>query len=179
MKIIIFIAFILIYKFTRNLVFRIMLKRYQKKYLEWTQDDSVPFVAYQMQILKLFKSAEIPDSTIRVTEVVAPMKIERFNISVFENMTVRRDDFYPEVNKKFDIAIGVYTSRMIETFNPLYWIDFVLFAPKRIIQNIGFDTEKVATKLCSILLTFIWWAIIFFLTFFYDQIKLWIIDLLS
>lgn len=148
-------------------------------YLDWIDNPSIPITAHQMQILKLFKNAEVPDSIIQVTEIISPTQFQRPTASIFENLTTRRINFYPEVNQKFDIAIGVYASRMKETFNPLYWIDLILFAPRYLVRYIGFDTEKAAAKICNVLLTFIWWVAMFFLAFFYNQIKLWMIDFLS
>lgn len=71
----------------------------------------------------------------------------QYNASVKEQFPSRIHDFALQTNKMFYEAEGVFLARAKEAFNPLYWIDFVIFLPKHFMAYLGADTEKLLTKI--------------------------------
>lgn len=76
-------------------------------------------------------------------------------------------------------AEGVYRQRMFDSLNPVYWIELIIYAPKKLLTYLGFDETKILFKTCNILLTFIWWSIMSIIIFFRPQLQQLIVETLG
>ena len=52
---------------------------------------------------------------------------------------------------------GAYKSKILETFNPLYWIELIIWLPKQFTLFLGLNKELKAVKTINILLQTIYW----------------------
>lgn len=73
--------------------------------------------------------------------------------SIFQNFPNAREDYAHSVVRMFHQATGVYRSRMIETFNPLYWIEAVINLPKQLLNYLGLPSESIVIKIAQLM----WW----------------------
>lgn len=179
LKIVIIFISIIAYKMISNYVKYKRCQKLSKMHLEWLTDKCDNFTQYKGEILALFKNADLTDSKVPVTQPSGYGQIASFSASTYLNFPSKAAVFAAEIANKFDQAVGVYHQRCLESLNPLYWIEAILFLPKNLLQYVGLDSEKVAFKLCNILLTFIWWLIGTLVIFFGPQIKQFILSLLS
>lgn len=58
------------------------------------------------------------------------------SIDVFDNMTANDQRVATFMLSAFKGAIGVYRKRIYDSFNPIYWIEFLIFLPQNIIEYI-------------------------------------------
>lgn len=73
--------------------------------------------------------------------------------SVLDNFPNRLEDHAVFTSRLIDEALGVYRQRFWETFNPLYWIDSILYLPRTILSYLGLKPDSVFVKFLNIF----WW----------------------
>ena len=178
-KVLIVICFIIAFKVISNFIKWKRCEKLSKMHIAWLADECDSFPQYKGEIKKLLKNANISDSYIPMSQHLGLGQISNGNASVYLNFPSRIIPIASSLSNKFDEAIGTYRNRVFESFNPIYWIETLIFLPKNLLQYIGLDSEKVAFKLCNILLTFIWWILGVLLLFFKPQINDLILSLLG
>ena len=152
-------------KFLLNLSKYLQCKHYLKKYHHFVTEDKTGwgFTESKPQIVKLFKGAGIQDSIIPHAEPVGWGHISTGHASVFSNMTRLRQDVVSLVLDMFHQAIGVYRARMIETFNPLYWVEFIINLPREILIYLGVSAGSVIVKISQL----VYWISAFIMSFLF------------
>ncbi|WP_207706239.1 hypothetical protein [Clostridium sp. HBUAS56017] len=144
------------YKLVINIIAFIKVKYFYKRYTLWLfQDRDMSLVTYRRAIITLFKNADIKDAYIPTTSKIGYGRIASFNASIMNSFPSAYEDFAVNITRMFHEAIGVYRSRIFETFSPIYWINSLIFLPKRFLTYLGLNAESVIVKL----LQCIWWFI--------------------
>lgn len=132
MKILFLIALILAIHFLLNIIRLMSTLRYYRKFKRKDKDLSQcrPFVE------RLFDKAG-------VNECLAATRYGGHKISyVLSNY-----DFIGLLEDTFQLAIGTYRFRILNTFNPTYWIDL----PQRILENSRLKYFKINKTIFSVL----------------------------
>jgi hypothetical protein len=154
-------------------------KHYLKEYLHWVVDPTWGLVEHKSKVLKLLQDAGVKDSHRGIAQPLGFMQIQTSNVSVMANFPNRRDDFFVLTRGMLHQAIGVYRSRILETFNPLYWIEFIVNFPKQVLSYLGVSPEKLVVKIAQ----FVYWvvgAVVgFLLTLFRPEIETLVRDWLN
>lgn len=122
-------------------------------YFDFLKQKDTNLSTYKRSIVNLFKRAGVKDSYIPTVNAVGYGQIASFNASIFANFPNLFKDHVSITLNMFDEAIGVYRSRIFETFNPFFWVECIIFLPKNILQYLGIDSEKVIVKIFQV----IWW----------------------
>lgn len=176
-----FFLFVLIvlFKFLTNYAAYYKCKKYREDYLKWASSSCDGFEEHRSEIIHLIEQAGISDSRIPVSQVIAPMQMASHAASVFTNFPTKNPQLAACMYGKFDDAVGVYRNRWMNAFNPLYWIESIVFLPKALILYIGADLEKPALRLCNVLTTAIWWISLFLLYLFGGDLYNHITEFLS
>ena len=104
----------------------------------------------KVESAKLLKDAGIKDSFVAHVEPVGYGQAQAGQFSVFENFPSDIKGMYYSMLGKFHEAVGVYKTRTIETINPFYWVEFIIFLPKYLLEYIGISQEKSLTKIIQI-----------------------------
>lgn len=145
-------------------------KKYYTQYQKYGegQYDFSSLKQNQHQVIKLFKDAGIKDSVCPVAEPVGMRHVSTSNISIFSNVFIVHNQYVKSiVIGMFEQAIGVYSSRIKETFNPVYWIETGIYLPKNMFSYLGVDSESVVIKIFQIL----YWTIGIIITGIYALYK--------
>ena len=157
------------YKFLINWNYCRRCQKLKAEYLEWLKGNTEYNIHEKRnEILGLFKQAGVEDRIIPVTMSPAPDYIQQASASAFENLTAGCKKINIECLQIFDNAIGVFKTRKKEAFNPLYWLDLLLFAPRNFLNYIGAG-ESTSAKICNIILQILWWIVEVLLVFFHDK----------
>ena len=173
--IIFFFAFL--YKLVRNLSRFIRIKILYKYYYSLCTPNTNPKVwETKQETINLFKIAGIKDSSIPVSKKIWSGYISAFKASLFDNYPNNRSDFAPHYFSMFDEAKGIFKYRIFECFNPFYWLDLIIFAPKNILNYIGVSSEERSTKILNVVLTFMYWIFGIFITVLKDKIQAFILS---
>ncbi|MFM2394341.1 MAG: hypothetical protein RLZZ546_2323 [Bacteroidota bacterium] len=91
------------------------------------------FIEKKNSAISLLKEAGIKNFSSPAYELTGFNQGYRHELDGFDNIHFLRDDIAGVVNIKFQEAIGVYKSRMKQSYNPFYWIEFVLKLPEKIL----------------------------------------------
>jgi hypothetical protein len=150
-KLLVAFVAIILYKFVNNFIRYGQCKYFLKKYHEYLEKPTWAFEECAPTIIKLFERAGIEDSKVPYIHPAGLGYVSTGHASVFSNLLATREDVVNVVLHQFHRAIGTYRSRMLEAFNPLYWIEFVTYLPKHIITYLGVPRESAITKVLQVL----------------------------
>lgn len=155
---------ILVIKFAWNLSRYIECKNLLQKYNQYIKNPSFQFAQEISRIVELFKGAGLQNGIVPVVKDVGFGQLQSFNAPLFENIMNTRGDVIGLIQTTFYQAIGVYRSRTLETFNPLYWIETIIYLPRRSLEYLGFSSESKISKFAQ----FIYWFIVTIATVLYS-----------
>lgn len=176
-KIIIFFLIISTYKVSTNLYYFFRIRHLSQMHLECLSDRAPNFPTYKAEIISLFKKAGVKNISIPITQSVGFGRAATFEADVFTNFPSAHSDISGGAVRMFYEAEGIFRQRIFETFSPVFWINSVVFAPKKLLEYLGFDENKSLFKACNVLLTFIWWVFGITIMFFLPKLKEIIIEL--
>jgi len=145
-RILLIVAGLLLLRFIINLSRFLRAKRYLARYHKWLENPDDKLLESRAQVRKLLKDVNVSDGYIGVTQHTGLNRIQTANVSVIDAFPNTRRDFVQGTNYLFREAIGTYRQRMIDTFNPLYWIETVLHLPKVVLTYLGLPPESVFIK---------------------------------
>jgi len=142
-------------KFVINLVRFLRTQRYLKKYKKWHSSRDEQFLESKAQVVRLLRDAGVPDARISVSQHVGYGHLEVTHVSVLENFPSLDSEMSSAVQRLMREAIGTYRARMLQTFNPLYWIELLIYLPREALGYLGVPAESVFVKGLQI----IWWVV--------------------
>ncbi|HMJ46800.1 MAG TPA: hypothetical protein VK498_05690 [Ferruginibacter sp.] len=132
------------------------IKKYFKLYKVYLDTPDYKFHKYKSQIVQLFKDADLPDFGIQRLEPAGYGQLKQINAGGYQNITVRENDIVAAVTSRFHEAEGVFRYRMLQSINPLFWIEFVFKLPQYLLEFVGVLPEKIVVKVALIL----YWLIV-------------------
>lgn len=151
----IFFILIMLVRFVINYFKFRRIKKLYKKYLKYLKERNIDFAEYKLEIQTLFKEANLKDSSVSHQEVISRQHFINSNASVFDNVTSTRADIVQIIKLKFNEATGVYKKRYKESYNPLFWIEFITKMPQYLMEFFGVLPEKIIVKVFLL----IYWVI--------------------
>jgi hypothetical protein len=129
---------------------------YVKKYRHYLDNHRDWYITRNRQsIVDLLTKANVEDCFLPHVEPIGYGQIQTGSISVFKNLAMLRVDVCGVVGQYLIEAQGVFKSRMLNSFNPIFWLEFVIFLPKNLLSYLGFKSEGTFVKLLQIA----WWCI--------------------
>lgn len=139
-----------------NLYYFVWAGIYIKKYKHYLDNQKDWYITKKRQsIVTLLERADIEDSFLPYAEPIGYGQLQTGNISVFKNLAMLRTDVCGIVSQQLVEAQGVFLSRVLNSFNPIFWFELIIFLPKNILTYLGFNPEGIFTKLLQL----IWWII--------------------
>ncbi|HSE21376.1 MAG TPA: hypothetical protein VLB68_06940 [Pyrinomonadaceae bacterium] len=168
MRLLYILIAILAIRLILNLSKYIRAKRYHDEYLSWlTVKRTSKLLEKRAQVVGLLKDAGVDDSYVGIAEPVGFMHVQTGNASVFDNFPSAREDMAGIMNTLLLQAIGTFRSRIWQTFNPLFWIEFLIHLPRHTLRYLGVSPDGVVVKLAQL----IWWLACAVFGFFYALYK--------
>ncbi len=125
-------------------------KSYYKKYLDYIGNPSYKFDEIKPQIVKLFEEAGIKNFTISRLEPAGFNKIRKLEINGFQNLALIDSELITIVHQKFHEAIGIFRNRMIQSFNPIFWLEFIFKLPSHLFKYLGLNSDNLFVKIVQI-----------------------------
>ena len=130
-------------------------KDYLNKYNEYLENPYWELSEHKSHVIKLFKDAGLKDSTIQFIKPLGLSHVAHGNAWVFDQFPNDREEVVGKTIDYFHQAIGVYRLRAREVFNPLYWIEFIIYLPKHVFNYLGVSPESVVIKIAQL----IYWSV--------------------
>lgn len=137
-------------------------------YIEWlaTENSSIKIFQYSSELKDLVSVVES-----RMLPYVQPLgmgHVSRGYADIFEQFPSRRQDFASAIIIMMEESIGFYKYKIRQCITPFYWIELIVWFPKKLLTYLGLNTELKSIGVISILSQLIYW-IVFTLNFFgYD-----------
>lgn len=170
-KAILFFIIVVIYKVLSNTYCFFRIKYLSQKHLEWFSDKAPNFPTYKKEVISLFKKAGIKNISTPAIQPMGYNRVASFNADIFTNFPCTHPDIFNGAIRMFYEAEGAYRQRILEAFSPMYWVDSIIFAPRKLLDYLGLDENKLFFKACNILMTIIWWMTVFFISFYRGKIN--------
>jgi len=131
----------------------------QRFYEKWIEDSSRPHLGgYTSRLQALLKDSGLSDSVVPSSEPVGWGFVAPTAQSVVQNLAVRDQRFIgPNVTIISQVK-GYFHDRLLENFNPLFWVEFLFFLPKHILAYLGLDQETALFKAVSSIAQLGYWG---------------------
>lgn len=139
-------------KFIINIYNLKRLQFLEKKYIQFIGGEC-GFGEYKHELIKFLKEADIKDVHIPYQEYAGYNQLLTCKLSIFDNIGCKKTQFAEYIAAMFAESEGVFKNRCIESFNPIYWIKFIINLPQHILNFIGISGESVINKIGKL----IWW----------------------
>lgn len=157
-KILYFGIVVVVSKVLYNFYYFLLARYYLKKYQAFLDTKKDWYIQENRQkIISTLKKAGLEDTYLPNVEPIGYGYVSTAGISVFKNLSLLRKDVCQIVYGFLKEAVAVYKSRMIESINPVYWIEAFIFLPKVIFQYLGLSAKGLVVKIFQV----IWWILTF------------------
>lgn len=175
-----YLALIIVFiKYSSNYFYKKQIIKYRKLHENWLKNGDDKFYLHQASIIALFKKANLPTHSIPIIQAKGYNHYVRTKIDSFNNFPSHIKDLLVVHLKYYDLAESVFHSRKNDAINPFYWINLIVFAPKKLLEYLNLNSDKISFKLLNISFTIIWWIVVILFTFFKQDLKVMIINLLE
>lgn len=143
------------------------IKKYKLLYLNYINvNRDFDFLQHKPQILSLFHEAKLNDFTFTHLEEIAFGKYLQHDLSGFDNISNTRSDIVSAIRCKFEEAIGIFRFNFHQSYNPIFWIEFVLKFPEKLFSYVEINLPNSVMKTIQLLF---WIA---GLLIFFDKFKI-------
>lgn len=140
-----------LYKLLSNISYLIRISFYNHRYNEFLKKQDYNFSVYTASVVPLFKQAGIREYTIPYVLPAGDGFVSTGHALIFENISNTREDVVQGMLSCFSVAKGTFKHRILEAMSPLYWINCILFLPRKIYEYIGIDAGKISCKLLQLI----------------------------
>ncbi|HET6556634.1 MAG TPA: hypothetical protein VFG54_04925 [Prolixibacteraceae bacterium] len=150
-KIVGLVIILLLFQFINNLYKYLRIKYLYEIYLKCLVTSNVEFLQKTEEVKSLFKEAGLKDFVFIHQESLGFGHYSNMTVSGFDNMTLNRLDVVTHMQTTFNKAIGVYRKRFTDSYNPMFWIDFIIKLPKYLLGYFGVLPEKIIVKIFNVI----------------------------
>ncbi|TFH62629.1 hypothetical protein [Peribacillus frigoritolerans] len=148
------ILLIVILKFLINIRKFFLCKKYLQYFFDWLNEDCKVNLSEAQPIVKrLVDEAGYADIRVPHVQSMGYGKLASYEANPFNAFPSRLKSVASVIISILSSSKGVYRQRAFESFNPLFWIEFIVFLPKNIFSYIGLSNKGTTVKVSNI----IWW----------------------
>ncbi|WP_370815590.1 hypothetical protein [Veillonella sp.] len=153
----IFFIIIALYKLIANSYKYWRCSQLMEHYLQWLNGNYSDELIFQSkyEVTKLLSIT--PDKGLPLTLPTGLGQAYSANHSTIYSYPSKIHPFTTATFEMFAESKGAYKSKILETFNPLYWIELIIWLPKQFTLFLGLNNELKAVKTINILLQTIYW----------------------
>jgi len=149
------VAFLLL-RAAYYLYYWLLAKHFRAKYEYYLahQDDDY-IIQHKQAIIRMLASAGVKGDTLPVAQAVGYGQVATFQAPVLDNLDSLREDFVSIVWGRLREAPGTLKDKMLQTFNPFYWLEVFIFLPRTILGYLGVRDSSIFVNILQV----IWWFI--------------------
>jgi hypothetical protein len=119
---------------------------------------------HQIEIRKVVMNTGVGDQITSYMEPLGLGHTQQQSISALDNLSFLNIDIMKTGREIVNRAKGYYRIQAMKSFNPLFWIEFVLFLPKELLKYLGVDSKaKIGSLITNIFQIIYWIASLFFM----------------
>lgn len=99
---------------------------------------------------KILSKADVSDKYLPVTQPTGYGQLASFQSSIIAQFPSNLEAYAPITIKMLLEAKGIFKERILETFNPIYWIELAIFLPKHALMYLGIKPDNFIIKLVQL-----------------------------
>ncbi|MBP6235767.1 MAG: hypothetical protein KA536_06485 [Saprospiraceae bacterium] len=157
-----FIFFFLLFWLLRYFYYRNKLHSINaifKEYILYIAKQDNSFIEKKNSAISLLKDCGIKNFSYPNITFLTPNHFQQNHLDGFENLHYGEEKFVGTVNLKFQEAIGIFKARMKQSYNPFYWLEFILKLPEKTMIYLSPSVNESFVKVIQI---FYWLVSILF-----------------
>lgn len=157
----IFFIFLLIflYKLLNNGYKAYRCNKLYNEYCNWLMNNGSYDISHTIaEVTELLKEYE--DNFIPLVQPAGFGVIHNMKVRILSQYPSRVHDIAAAQANLFSSAISQYQYKVKQCFNPLYWIDLVIWFPKNIVSFLGISEELKSVKVINIILQLGYWILL-------------------
>lgn len=178
----IFLFFLIFcYKLASNGFYYAKAKKFKKRYEAYIYarsmdtDYDITIEQRSVDIIDLFQHAHIESPIVFTTEPAGYGRARDLSVYAFKNMFADNINIVGNILMCFDTSISYFRKGMNDCFNPLFWVESIIFLPRVIISYLGLDTKSILTRIFQL----IYWIIAFIYAVYSNEFNQMIQDFIS
>lgn len=175
MNLVIFLIIFWICRLLINVYYFYRVVNLFKMYENFYKNNDSEVTLYKSEIRDLFKKANIEDGRILYTRPLGFNQIATGDASIIENMFVQRDDIVQSMLHYFNDAISTFRLRIIQNFNPIFWLECIIFLPKKLVEYLGITSSTLFINFFQL----VYWTFSVIYSLYKNEINKFIQDFLS
>ncbi|MES2219089.1 MAG: hypothetical protein V4501_11860 [Pseudomonadota bacterium] len=131
------------------------------------------FIENIPEVINLVEEAGQKSSFVSRVEPAGLGLARTIQLNLFDNMILNDEEVYTLMRLVFKQAIGVYKNRIRQCYNPIYWIEFLVFFPQNLIKYLAGNDNSGVLIMISRFLNALYWLLGFVCSiwFIYDKFK--------
>jgi hypothetical protein len=128
------------------------VKKYHSLYIDYVQGkEKQKFTQVTTLVADLFKEANLNDFVVSSMEPAGYGYFKTANVKGFINLHLKDPRIMDLALNAFNQATGVFRHRMIQSFNPLYWIEFIIKLPEKLLEYLNFKPGDSIMKIFQLI----------------------------
>lgn len=152
------------------------IKTEADKFENWLNDKEERIKAPNGEKMRfLLGKAGITESQIPYVRILGPRSYRNDVVDALKSYPTQDRQILKQLIPLIYLGIDTLQYKFRQNFNPMFWVDFVIFLPKHIISYLGLNTDNVFAKLLNI----IYWLITPILVIFRDRLWDFLINFFS
>jgi hypothetical protein len=150
----------IILKVCYNAYYYFLAKKFLGKYNQYVKNIAEDKTDWTIQenkhkIISIFKNAGLKDFTLSSTELAGFGFIKTTSYSFFDNIPLVNVQIALLVRQFFIESMGVFKNRTNDSINPVYWLEALIFLPRKIFSYLGVGADSLIIKAFQVL----WWLV--------------------
>lgn len=140
------------YKITSNAFYLYRTCQIIRKYNYWLLygDNYVELLEQKRIFEKILSKADVNDKYLPITQPTGYGQLASFQSSIIAQFPSDLEAYAPITLKMLLEAKGIFKERILETFNPIYWIELAIFLPKHALMYLGIKPDNFIIKLVQL-----------------------------
>lgn len=153
------------------------VKKFQSIYVDYIEKSKTPewidikeqLLQNKNEIIQIFDNCGLKDFGIYTTSPTGYGHVGHNKVSILQNLQyigqINEVNVPTTIDMYLNQARGILNKRIIEAFNPLYWINILVFLPQNIITYLGFLQDDKKTEAITRVINVFYWILVIVIPF--------------
>lgn len=115
--------------------------------------------SHLVDIKKTVSGASVKDIVHTFVEPIGYGHLQQKSISVLDNLLFKNIDFFTGGRDLMSRAKGFYIVESFKSFNPLFWVEVIIFLPKHLINYFNSEKESKSVSAITKVIQIIYWIV--------------------
>jgi hypothetical protein len=129
---------------------------YQTYLMKQDDESSKKLAEVRSQVRQLFRVASLQGFRMPYVEALGYGQLMSGQLNPVDNLDNLREDVVSTNIRLIEQAIGIRKTRSIQSFNPIFWLECIIYLPAKLLAFLGVKGDNTLVKLLQI----VWWLFV-------------------